>query len=92
MSEEREALGYCENCGEPFYKPELNCPFCRASNKRMDQQIRKMKERSGDQLIRQMAENRAWAENNRAEVQDMVDAIHEQNLKEMKKKFLPGSK
>lgn len=88
---EKKPYGFCENCAEPFDKPYTHCPFCGAVNKRLDQQLQDTKSRTEELLRKQMQANREWAAANRKEVNDMVDAQHEANLKEMKSKLSFGS-
>lgn len=88
---EKKPYGFCENCAEPFDKPYTHCPFCGAVNKRLDQQLQDTKSRTEELLRKQMQANREWAAANRKEVNDMVDAQHEANLKEMKSKLPFGS-
>ena len=87
---EKKPYGFCENCAEPFDKPYTHCPFCGAVNKRLDQQLQDTKSRTEELLRKQMQANREWAAANRKEVNDMVDAQHEANLKEMKSKLTPS--
>lgn len=90
MSEEKQPYGFCENCAEPFDKPYTHCPFCGKPNLRLDQQLQSAKSRTEELLQQQMKANREWAAANRKEVNDMVDAQHEANLKEMKAKLKPS--
>ena len=90
MSEEKQPYGFCENCAEPFDKPYTHCPFCGKPNLRLDQQLQSAKSRTEELLQQQMKANREWAAANRKEVNDMVDAQHEANLKEMKAKLTPS--
>ena len=84
MTDEKAPYGYCTNCAEPFDRPYTHCPFCNAVNPHLEEDLQKKKTSVEERLAAQMAANRQWADQNRAEVQAEVDARIEQNLAEMK--------